>query len=362
MQSGSAAANPPPAPEQGGLAGAYVPMEAPRALTLARDIFGLSGTLKRFETEKDDTFRLTCPDGRKLVLKIANPEEPLAEIDFQNAILRHVEARDPTIPIPRIIPTTDGRDIAAITDVDGSRRHVRMLTYIEGTPLDQTSSSPGERVQIGRMLARLRYGTEGFSHPAEGRYYAWNVQNLLTLEPLLAEVVDPGQHRALTLGLERFRLIEPRLRRCRTQVLHNDFSKSNIVVDHDDPAFVKGIIDFGDAVKTAIAVDVATALLNQLPENPHEDLFCRGRDIMEGYLTIAELTEEELALIPHLVMARVITRALLTLWRTRLFPDNERYIMRNTGQGWHQLDWFLARSPDQVSDILMPFSTEGRKQ
>ena len=77
---------------------------------------------------------------------------------------------------------------------------------------------------------------------------------------------------------------------------------------------------------------------------------------MEGYLSIAELTDEELALIPHLVMGRIITRALLTLWRVKLFPENERYIMRNTEQGWHQLDWFLTRSSEQVSDILKPYS------
>jgi hydroxylysine kinase len=55
-------------------------------------------------------------------------------------------------------------------------------------------------------------------------------------------------------------------------------------------------------------------------------------------------------------MARIITRALLTLWRAKLFPGNERYIMRNTEQGWHQLNWFLARSSEQVSDILEPYS------
>jgi Ser/Thr protein kinase RdoA (MazF antagonist) len=345
------------AAEQGGLAGAYVPMTEDHALRLLEEHYGIGGTLRRFETEKDDTFRVTTADGQKFVLKIANPDEPLEEINFQHGILKHVKAHDPTIPIPRIIPPIAGADVFSITDVAGARRYVRMLTFIDGTPLDETKSNARERVEIGKMLARLRYATEGFSHPADDRYYAWNVQNLLTLEHLLEEVDDPTQRKALSLGLERFRSIEGRLRNCRMQVLHNDFSKSNIVVDHADPVFVKGIIDFGDSVKTAIAVDVATALLNQLPETPHDDLFYRGRDIVEGYLSIAELTDEELALIPHLVMARIVTRALLTLWRTKLFPENERYIMRNTEQGWHQLDWFLARSPEQVSDILMPYST-----
>jgi len=345
------------ATEQGGLAGAYVRMTKERAAVLLEEFFGMSGTLRRFDTEKDDTFSVKVAEGQKFVLKIANPDEPFGEIDFQNSILRHIEARDPTLPVPRIVSSRDGSDIVRITDIDGSRRYVRLLTFLDGTPLDETGSNQRERVEIGKMLARLRHGTEGFSHVAEDRYYAWDVQNLLTLEHLLDEVDDPAQRNALSLGLERFRSIERRLRNCRKQVLHNDFSESNIVVDHDDPAFVTGIIDFGDSVKTAIAVEVATALLNQLPETPKDDLFYRGRDIMEGYLSIAELTDEELALIPHLVMARVVTRALLTLWRTKLFPENERYIMRNTEQGWHQLDWFLARTPEQVSDILMSFST-----
>ena len=56
--------------------------------------------------------------------------------------------------------------------------------------------------------------------------------------------------------------------------------------------------------------------------------------------------------------ARVVARALLTLWRSRLFPENETYIMRNTKQGWHQLDWFLARPLEEISEILMPWSKQ----
>jgi 4-aminobutyrate aminotransferase-like enzyme len=59
-------------------------------------------------------------------------------------------------------------------------------------------------------------------------------------------------------------------------------------------------------------------------------------------------------------MGRIVTRALLTLWRRKLFPENEVYIMRNTYQGWHQLDWFLSRSMDEVSDILTPFCPADR--
>ncbi|CAN0208245.1 unnamed protein product, partial [Chrysoparadoxa australica] len=251
------------------------------------------------------------------------------EIDFQHTILRTVEKNDPGLPVPRVIATIDGKHLFQITDGSGQPRYVRLLSFLNGTPLDQTHSSPGQRQQIGQILARLRLATEPVSHPAQDRVLAWDVQHLASLKPLLDEISDPQKKQLLAAGMERFMTLEPKVQQCRQQVLHNDFSCSNIVVDHEAPGFVTGIIDFGDAVKTAVAIDVSTALLNQLSREPEEDLFAAGRDLLEGYLSIADLNEDELRLIPHLVMARVVARALITLWRARMFPDNQTYILRN---------------------------------
>ncbi len=342
--------------EAAGLAGAYRPMPEAEALALLQEAYGLTGGLKRFATEKDDTFRVTTGTAQDYVLKIANPDESYGEIDFQHSILREVAYRDPDLPVPRVITGKDGLDLFSRRDGAGQDRYVRLLTYLDGTPLCDTTATAAQRAEIGKVLARLRLATAGVSHPFEERLMAWDVQHLLTLDHLLADVSDAEKRAQLTEGLERFRVLEPEVRRLRQQVLHNDFSQSNIVVDPADPGFVKGIIDFGDSAKTAIAVDVATALLNQLPRQPQNDLFAQGRDLLDGYLSVTELTDGELRLIPHLVMARVVARALITLWRARLFPENQTYILRNTEQGWHQLNWFLARSVDQVSDELIAFS------
>ncbi|MCV6594020.1 MAG: phosphotransferase, partial [Silicimonas sp.] len=149
---------------EGGLAGAYVPVSEDRARVLLRTHYGFGGALKRFETEKDDTFRVTRDDGARFVLKIANPDEPWTEVEFQSALLDHVAARDPSLPVPRNVPDSRGRALFS-EDFDGVVRIVRLLTYLEGTPLCETTSNAAERVQIGRMLARLRHATEGFSHP-----------------------------------------------------------------------------------------------------------------------------------------------------------------------------------------------------
>ena len=59
-------------------------------------------------------------------------------------------------------------------------------------------------------------------------------------------------------------------------------------------------------------------------------------------------------LLTHVVLAAAVPPlALITLWRAKLFPENSAYVIRNTEQGWAQLDWFLRRSVDELSSILV---------
>ena len=66
--------------QEGGLSGAYIPMAEERANLILKENYGISATLKRFETEKDDTFRVETAMGQKYVLKVANPEESLQRL------------------------------------------------------------------------------------------------------------------------------------------------------------------------------------------------------------------------------------------------------------------------------------------
>ncbi|HEX4257670.1 MAG TPA: phosphotransferase, partial [Streptosporangiaceae bacterium] len=330
-------------------------MPAAEAEALARDRYGLDITATRLATEKDDTFWLEAApgpkdsSGRRWILKVAHPAEPPAEIGFQVELLNHVAQADPAVPVPRVLPDLRGRSWATITDDAGQDRPVRLMTYCAGVPLDRIPSTRAQRWATGQLLARLRHAMAGFAHPAGSPVVAWDVQHLPRLRPLLASIGEPGRRAQLARGLDRFALIEAEVAALRRQVLHNDFNKSNLLADPDHPDVITGIIDFGDAARTAIAIDVATALLNQLPRVTGPggtgqaeltgDVFADARDVLAGYLSLADLTPGELRLIPHLVMARVVARALISTHRAAQFPDNATYLLRNTEPGWAQLGW-----------------------
>ena len=360
-----------PAAPVASLAQAHHVMPAAEAEELARHHYGLNATATRLATEKDDTFRLEAevtgpadpgaPDAAgettRWILKVAHPAEPVEEIDFQTALLAHVARTEEALPVPRVTQNLRGHSWTAITDRAAQPRAVRLMTWLPGVPLDRLPSTQAQREATGELLARLRQATAAFSHPADSPFVAWDVQHLPALRPLLASIGDPGRRAQLAAGLDRFALIEDQLAGLRRQVLHNDFNKSNLLADPDRPGGLTGVIDFGDATRTAIAIDVATALLNHLPRVTRPsgltgDIFADGRDVLRGYLSRADLTPAELRLIPHLVMARVVARALISTHRATQFPGNAAYLLRNTEPGWAQLAWFLNHSMAEVTECL----------
>ncbi len=337
----------------------FTPVTLEEGGRILLDQFGIEAHLTRFATEKDDTFRCDSASGTSYVLKIANPQEAPIELSLQIEVMRHIARTAPQLPIPKVYQSLEGQYLTPIATNNGDSRQVRLMSFIPGTPLDKTSVSAQGREQIGELLARLRLATANFSHPGDFRKVCWDVQNLRTLEPLLEHVSEPARRQLLERALERFLDVEGRIAGCRTQLLHNDFNTSNIVVDPLNPTLISGIIDFGDTVKTAIAIDVSTAMMNQLGvvgAGNEIDIFAPAKDVLTGYLRVADLTAEELSLIPHLAMARLLARALITTWRSQLFPQNSAYILRNAAPGWAQLEWILSRSPSHMSELLMSFA------
>lgn len=340
-----------------GLSVSFARLSAFDAIAITRRVYGIDGAATRFSTEKDDTFRIDASDGAQYILKVSNPGETAEELDLQVAAMRHVAAVAPDLPVPRVLPSINGQFVVPVASPTQPHRTARLYSYLEGMPLDALHASAVDHYEIGEVLAKLQLAMAGFHHPHEHRVLAWDVKHLAGLTGLQTHIADPSHRALIEAALARFAAIEPALRRCPTQVVHNDFNRSNIVANPGAPNFVSGIIDFGDTVHTAVAIDVATAVMNQFPidfdaDGPH-DLFVPARELLRGYLAHAQLSTDELRLIPHLAMARVVARGLLTSWRAMLFPENEAYILRFTRPGWEHLRWFMQHDHETVSNALL---------
>src|SRR5690349_12163277 len=112
------------------------PCLAPAELrALAQGLHGIDGSVQPLAGERDQNCRVEGADGRRFVLKVSNPSEPVEVVDFQIAALDHIAQAAPDLPVPRVVRTLDGRTRGTVALGGGIEATVRMLTYLDGVQI-----------------------------------------------------------------------------------------------------------------------------------------------------------------------------------------------------------------------------------
>lgn len=299
---------------------------------LARRHFGIEGKVSRLTSERDLNARITTAQG-SFVLKLANAAEPAAITNLQTEALLHLQAKAPALPVPRLCPALDGR-----FEIASPHGTLRLLTYLEGTPLPAPSAPA-----VAALSARLALGLRGFSHPAARRHLPWDIRHCATLRPLLPAIAEPQRRAEAARHLSHFAAtVAPVLEGCRRQILHNDLNPHNLLCDPADPSRITGILDFGDMAETALVCDLAIAAAYQIdPIAPAASLAAMAA----AFHALLPLTATEAALLPDLVMARMITTLAITSARAARYPANAPYILRNLPRTLAGLDALTPLDP-----------------
>ncbi len=308
-----------------------------KAAELARDIFGISGSIRPLSAERDANFHIRLETGEEALLKVTNAVEDQGVTEMQTAALIHLARVDPALPVQRICQTLTGASSAIITGPSGDAHVVRLMSYLDGTILSSAAPAQGLYKALGTLHARLTMGLRGFFHPAAGHVLQWDIKQAHRLRPMLDAVEDRTLHERLTATIDHFDAeIAPRLPALRAQVAHNDFNPHNLLVDGPEATRATGIIDFGDMVHTPLACDLAIACSYQISEGSQP--MQRIAQMIQGYTALMPLEDAELNLLPDLMRLRHATTLTIAAWRARRYPANADYILRNTAASLRGLD------------------------
>lgn len=326
---------------ESGLGSSREPIDIAVVSSVLQSRYQLSGGLRPLATEKDDTFRLRTHSTDYLV-KVSSPEEGRSVVGLQTAAMRFLEGAAPELPVQRVALTVDGHDDAVIQTDDGSVRVLRVFDFVEGTVWAQAVPDGENLARIGAMLGRVDVALAAFAHPADRRDLVWDIRHFHELRELLAHTPSPG-HRRLADAV--FRLFDtnivPSLDDLETQVIHGDYSPYNVVVDEHSDAYVTGVIDFGDTMRTALIFDPALAMANLLGHTPNQP----WRDacvFLTGYERARPIKDRELPLLPVAALARLTLRALITDWRAERVPERCDYLLAHAKDDWINVERSLA--------------------
>ena len=310
-----------------GLARPQVGAEA--AAALLKEHYGLEGHIKELGSQQDRNFRVDTALGR-FVLKICRQDYSMAELDAQNAAMRHLAQQSDAPSAPQPVAALNGEEILTVTLGEESY-HARLLTYIDGEPLSRRRYLAPDSVRaVGAFCARIALALADFSHPGLERDLQWDLRRAgpVTLH-LLASVGEQKRRDDVAKAMiVTMRHINPLIENLRLQPVHHDLTGDNImgVSDAAGRLVPDAVIDFGDLVNGWLVGDLAVtcaALLHQADGDVFAVL-----PAIRAFNDLYPLIDAEIRALWPLVVARAAVLVASGEQQLSIDPDND-YVAGN---------------------------------
>jgi len=317
------------------------------AIGLAENIFGFAvAEIRSLPSERDQNFYIKDNSGKEFVLKIAGSADGHDVLDMQNRAMIHLAECVGNNYFPRVCATKSGEQIATITAANGHQFHVRLLTYLPGQLFAKTRRhSPELLKSLGNLLGRIDAALQTFSHTSVHRELKWDLKIAGWISDYTSQINTPERRAIVEHFLKQFGdIVVPAFSTIRSSVIHNDANDYNVLVQMDEAGnqCVAGLIDFGDMVHSYTICELAVALAYAMLNKP--DPLAAGAQIIAGYHKAFPLTEEEVAVLFHLVCMRLCVSVTNSAIEQKREPDNP-YMIISEQPAWELLERLYSIDP-----------------
>lgn len=320
---------------------------------IAREVFGISGTIRPLWGERDQNAMIERVTGGDVVLKITNARETPDTVDLHISTLHHLAVTDPELPVARIIPSLTGDDVTRVQCRTGSDHLAYLCSRLPGAPYNANEMAPRKArslYAVGALAGRTSRGLQGFYHSAAGNSLFWDVRQVTQLAEGADGISDKAiRESVLKLSETLVRPLIPKLLNHRAQIIHHDVNQANVLFDPTDATRPTALIDFGDMIHGTIAQDVAVCAAEMAFDTT--DVVADALAVVSGYDSEFELDGQEIDLIWDLMVARCVTGLLIGGSRKLhgiTSPDNVDYETQYTPV----LEGLLAVGGDAMRNAL----------
>lgn len=291
-----------------------------------RQTWGLDGEVTPLVSERDQNWLVRVDGSPVAVAKVANRADEATHLDLQRQMMQRLHASG--LPCPDPLLTVDRHWLARLGD------HLSwVIGFLPGTTLATSDPAPEVFADLGRVLAAVSITLEDFDHPAAHRVLQWDITRAPRVFQAYAGAVQGTERRALVDRVAtRFTdHVRPRLDVVPRGIIHNDANDHNVLVDGSR---VSGLIDFGDAVHTALVVEPAVACAYAMLDRP--DPYVVRDALLAGYERHRPLHAVERELIDDLVRTRLAVSVCISAHQSSLAP-HDAYLSVSEAPAWRLL-------------------------
>ncbi|MDQ0455099.1 homoserine kinase [Rhizobium paknamense] len=235
-----------------------------------------------------------------LILTLYEKRVEKTDLPFFLGLMHHLADRGLNCPLP--LPRRDG---ALLGELSG--RPAALISFLEGMWLRKPEAN--HCGAVGRALAEMHLKAEGFALARPNALSVPGWQALWAKAKDRADEVQPGLSEEISGELELLARSWPES--LPAGVIHADLFPDNVFFIGDA---LSGLIDFYFACNDFLAYDLAISLNAWCFEKDGSYNLTKGKAMIEGYVAVRPLSDEELAALPLLARG-----AALRFFLTRLY-------------------------------------------
>ena len=296
---------------------------------LCKRLYRREGEFKPLLSEHDLTWLVTADTGECSVLKISNRKDSEAVVAMQCNAMAHIRRRDPTLPVPQMIPTVEGEDYSWVSSaLSGERHMIRMISFMPGVVAEDHPELIGEAYYdaIGAMAGRLVKALNNLFDPAaRSNQHLWDITRMAQLRPMLAAIEDKELQQTCRELLDHAEaVVIPALNATRCQLVHQDAHWGNVMIDPQDCGRISALLDFGDMGYNPIVCELVIAADSTPPDV--DDILARLILVAQGFDRHYPLEEAEVDLIYDAFLLRQVMTVIICAYRDQHDKEQQTHV------------------------------------
>ena len=281
--------------------------------------------LSRLNSERDVNLLIKGAGTKQYVVKISNPKESLAQLEYQDLLINHLRQ---SIQLRNIYPEIFHKKILFYKDRNERGCAVRILTYIEGDMYAKSKNSDDTEKSLGKLLALQSNQLQSFIKNQAIRNFEWDPSDIRWTKKFINLFKGANKNIIKNTIDEHEKFVFKNIKNLKHAVTHGDPNDYNIVVKKEK---IIGFIDFGDSIYAPVINDLAISLSYALMGN--NNLYKSLQNIVGTYNEFYKLSDQDIYSLLALIKSRLVITLVMAAKQRKKYPDN-KYLSISENNAW----------------------------